>query len=245
LDSDDKFADNNTLKNLFDVIYKKETDVIINVNYIEFTDTGKTSILNSYNKNIILASPIAVIEEFNKSGMYLAGCFFVVKKKYLLANNLFFKKDITHEDEHWMPRVLFKTNEIAINHFSFYAYRVERTDSITSKISVKKLFDLLDIINDLLAWSKEEDNYTKEGCLYMQEKARALYCDIFKYSDTIKQRDKKAYYSIHKQLKNISKRIPNNYKSKYFLISKIFGIYNAELLHSLYIKIKNKLKKTS
>jgi len=240
LDSDDKLADNNTLKNLYNVIQIKETNVIINVNSIEFTDAGITSIMNSYSKDIVFANPTVIIDGFNKSGMYLAGCFFVVRKEYLLTNNLFFKKNIIHEDEHWMPRVLFKTNEITVNHYLFYAYRVGRNDSITSNISVKKLLDLLDIINDLLTWSKEENNYSKEGCLYMKEKAKALYCDVFKYSDIIKHQDKKAYYNIHKQLKNISKRIPNNFKSKYILLTRIIGLYNTELLHKLYIKIKNK-----
>jgi len=79
----------------------------------------------------------------------------------------------------------------------------------------------------------------------MAEKAKALYYDVFKYSDEIKKQDIKSYYNIHKQLKNISNRIPINYKRKYYLILKIIGIYNTGLLRSLYINVKNKLKKTS
>ena len=243
LDSDDKLTNNDTLKNLFDVIQKYKTDVIININFIEFTDTGNISIKNNYSKDIILANPIEIIKRFNNSGMYLAGCFFVTKKEYIIKNNLFFKRDILHEDEHWMPRVLFKTNVIAVNHYPFYAYRVKRDGSITSKISIKKLFDLLDIINDLLSWAKEINNYPEEGRIYMQEKARALYLDVFRFSDTIKHQDKKAYYNIHKQLKDISKSIPVNYKNKYYLILRIIGIYNTEYLYILYLKIKNKLRK--
>jgi len=245
LDSDDKFVDNNTLTNLYNVIQGKEIDVIINVNNIEFTDTGNVIKINKYCKDIIHDNPIVIIDGFNKSNMYLAGCFFVIKKEYLIKNNLFFKKGIIHEDEHWMPRVLFKSNEIAVNHYPFYAYRVERDDSLTSKISIKKLFDLLDITNDLLSWSKEKNNYPKEGRLYMQEKARALYLDVFRFSDKIKLHDKKAYYDIHKQLKNISRKISVNYKNKYYLISKIIGIYNSEYLHILFLKIKSKLIKIS
>jgi glycosyltransferase involved in cell wall biosynthesis len=245
LDSDDKFQDKETLKNLYDVIQKYETDVIINVNTIEFNDNGEILLINNFCKAILLALPNDIINEINKNNMYFTAWLFAVKKEYILKNNLFFKKGIIHEDEHWMPRVLFKTNEIAINHYPFYAYRVGRKDSITSIISIKKLFDLLDIINDLLIWSKEKNNYPKEGCLYMEEKARALYRDIYIFSNTIKQQDEKTYNNIHKQLKNISKKMPINYKSKYFLVSRIIGIYNTELLHSLYTKIRNKLKETS
>ncbi|WP_461246054.1 glycosyltransferase family 2 protein [Treponema sp. R6D11] len=237
LDSDDKLQNNDTLNNLYEVIQKYKTDVIVNVNIIEFSNDGKSSFIYKFSKDIVLASPNEIINEFNKTGMYFAGCFFLLKKDYLVKNNLFFKKGITHEDEHWMPRVLFKTREIAVNHYPFYSYRVARDDSITSNISAKKLFDLLDIINDLLVWSKEEDNYTKEGCLYMQGKAIALYYDVFKFSEAIKHKNKKAFYNIHKQLKSISKRIPNNFKGKYLLFTKIIGLYNTEVLRRFYIRI--------
>jgi len=243
LDSDDKLANNDTLKKLLEVIHKYNTDVVINSNFIEFTDNGKTIIKNNFNKDIQLSVPNVIINEFKKPGMYLAGWLFVLRKEYLINNHLFFKKGILHEDEQWMPRVFYKTKNIAINHYPFYAYRIERDGSITSKISAKRLLDLLDIINDLLVWSKENENYTTEGCLYMQEKAIALYYDVYKFSDIIKHQDKKAYYNIHKQLINISKRIPVNYNRNYFFISMIIGTYNTKLLYGFYMKIKNKLKK--
>jgi len=240
LDSDDKLTDNDAIKNLFDVIQEYKTDVITNANFIEFTDNGKRIIKNEFNSEIALTEPNVIIKEFNKPGMYLAGWSFVLKKDYLVKNNLFFKKGILHEDMHWWPRVLFKTKEIAVNHYPFYSYRVERIGSTMYKISSKRLFDLIDIINDLLTWSKEENNYQKEGCLYMREKARAIYYDIFKYNDEIKRQDRKVYYNIHKQLKILSKRIPNNSKEKYFLLSEIIGSYNMGLLYKTYMKIKIK-----
>jgi glycosyltransferase involved in cell wall biosynthesis len=243
LDSDDKFTDNNTLRNLFEVIQTYKTDVIINVNNIEFTDTGKVSLLNRYRKDIVITSPDEIPKDFLKVNMYWAGCFFVVKKEYLIKNNLFYKKGILHEDEHWIPRVLFKTKEIAINHYPFYAYRIERDGSTMSKVSVKRLYDLLDITNDLLIWSKEENNYTKEGCAFMKENAKDIYNVVFRLSDTIKYQDKKAYYNIHKIFKNISTRIPENYNGKRLLISKIIGPYNTDLLYRLYINIKMHLAK--
>ena len=241
LDSDDLFTDNDTLKYLYDVIQKHKTDVIININIIEFTDDGKYSSIYKFNKDIVLAPPNVIIDEFNRTGMYFALCFFVLNREYLIRNNLFFKKGILYEDEHWMPRILYRTKEIAVNHYPFYSYRKEREGStMSSNVTVKRIFDLLDIINDLLAWSKEEDSYTKEGCLYMQGKAIALYFDVFKFSDTIKHQDKEAFYNIHKQLKIISKRLPNDFKGIYLLFTKIIGLYNTEALRRLYIKIKNK-----
>jgi len=83
LDSDDKLADIDTLKHLFDVIHIYKTDVIINVNITEFTDDGKSLSIYKLCKDIILISPNEIIDEFNKTGMYFAGCFFVLKKRIL------------------------------------------------------------------------------------------------------------------------------------------------------------------
>jgi len=242
LDSDDKLMDNNTLRNLFNIIQEYKTDVILNVNFYEFTDTGGKSLINNFNKDIVLGSPKTILEYFHKAGMYLAGCMFCCKKDYLIKNNLFFKKDILHEDEHWMPRVLFRTQKIAINRYPFYAYRVGRVGSITSQVTAKRLLSLFDIANDLLVWSKEEESYTKEGCAFMQERAELLYDRVYELSDTIKLQDKKAYRSIQKKLYKMYKRMPNyiKLKVKRLLVSRIIDPYNTKLLYRLSIKTKNK-----
>lgn len=241
LDSDDKLADNDTLKNLFDVINKYDTEVIINVNYTEFTDNGEISYFNRYNKDIVFDSPNAIMEGYKNNNMYLAGCFFTVKKDYLINNNLFFKIGILHEDEHWMPRVLFKTKNIAVNHYPFYAYRVQREGSIMSKVSVKRLLDLLDTINDLLVWSKEEETYTTEGCAFMLDRAKIIYDKVYTLNDTIKHQDKNNYHIIRKKLIDVFNRFPNDYKGKRLFVSNIIGSYNTEILFRIYIKIKKKL----
>jgi len=238
LDSDDKLADIDTLKNIFTVIQKYKTDVIINTNFIEFTDNGKITIKNGFNKEIVLAAPSLITNEFCEPGMYLAGCFFILKKDYIKNNNLFFKKGILHEDEHWMPRVLFRTKEIAVNHYPFYAYRVERDGSIMSKVTVKRLFDLLDTINDLLSWSKKENIYTKEGCAFMLNRAKIIYGRVNELNDTIKHQDKKYYNKISRKLKKIFNRFPKDYEGRKLIISNIIGPYFTELIYKIYIWIK-------
>jgi glycosyltransferase involved in cell wall biosynthesis len=242
LDSDDKFIDNDSLKNLYYVIQKYETDVIININFTEFTDDGKVSLKNTYSKDIVLASPEIIIEGFQNTNCYLAGCFFTVKYNYLRRNNLLFKKNIFHEDEQWMPRVLFRTQKIAINHSPFYAYRTQRNNSITSTLSAKRLFDLLEIINDLLVWSKDKINYSKEGCTFMRERAKIIYNKVYKLNDEFMHQDKKTYIIINNKLKRICNKLPYNYKGKRLLISKFIGKYNTDLLYIFYIKLKSKFK---
>ena len=239
LDSDDKFADKNVLQNLFDVIQKYKTDVVVNVNLLTFTDDGEKELFDGYDKSIAIASPNCIVTGFNKALMYMAGCFFVLNREYLIKNDLFFKKGILHEDEHWMPRVLFTTQQISVNHSPFYAYRTGRDGSITEKLSPQRLFDMLSIADDLFEWSKDEKTYAKDGCRIMKDRALTFCEAVFTRSDEIKRQDKNAYRSICKELSQKIKKFSKFYSMrKYLKIAAFFGVDNAKLLLKLHAKIK-------
>jgi len=200
LDSDDKLADDETLQNLSDVIQEHKTDVILNVNWFEFTDNGSRTLKNSFDKDINSGSPKEITIAFEKAALYGTAWLFVPSREHIINNNLFFKKGLLHEDEHWMPRLLFTTKQIAVNHSLFYAYRVGREGSIMMSLTPKRLFSLLKIVDDLLEWSKDEETYTKEGCYYMQQKAMVLLGVSFGYSDKIKDQDETVYPALCKEM---------------------------------------------
>jgi len=245
LDSDDKFADVDALQNLFNVIQKYKTNVVVNVNLLTFTDDGNVSFKNGYDKNIFIAAPKEIYDEFCRTYQttIFAGWDFVVSREHITKNNLFFKKGILHEDEHWMPRVLFTTPQIAVNHSLFYAYRVAREGSIMANVSSQRLFDKLSVADDLFEWSKDEETYTKDGCRIMKERAIIFYEAVFMSSDEIKRLDKNAYRSICKKL---SQKIRVFSKTcsmrKLLIITAFFGVDNAKLLLKMYTKIR-RLKK--
>jgi len=242
LDGDDKFADNNALKNLFNVIQKNKTDVIVNVNWLKFADNGEKIFCNNYNKNISLVAPKEIAYNFEKSSMTMAGWLFVLKKEYLVKNDLFFKKGILHEDIHWMPRVLFRTQLIAINHLPFYAYRILVENSITAVINAKRLYDLLDIIYNLFEWSGDRI-YTEDGRNYMIRLTNKIYRYICDLAVKIKPRDKKNYQEICKILPKRLKKTFRYSKSKLNIIIIILGFDKAMVLQQLYSKLKKNIKR--
>ena len=240
LDSDDKFADKNVLQNLFDVVQKYKTNVVVNVNFFTFTDDEKKELFNRYDKNIAIASPKCIVDGFNNALMYMAGWLFVLNREHLIKNDLFFKKGLLHEDEHWIPRVLFTTQQISVNHSPFYAYRTGRDGSITEKLSPQRLFDMLSIADDLFEWSKDEKTYAKDGCRIMRDRA-LVFCEaVFMRSDEIKRQDKIAYRSICKNLSQKIKKFSKTYYplKKNLKVVAFFGVDNARLLLKLYAKIK-------
>jgi glycosyltransferase involved in cell wall biosynthesis len=245
LDSDDKFANDDALQNLFGVIQKYKTDVVVNVNLLTFTGDGNVSFKNGYDKSISVAAPKEIYDEFYRTCpmTIFAGWDFVVNREHIIKNNLFFKKGILHEDEHWMSIVLFTTQQIAVNHSPFYAYRTVRDGSIMANVSPKRLFDKLSIADDLFELSKDEKTYTKDGCHIMKHRT-IIFCEaVFTSSDEIKRQDKSAYRSICKELsqkvKKFSKTCP---MPKYLIITAFVGVDKAKLLRKLYAKIRG-LKK--
>ena len=246
LDSDDKFADDNALQNLFNVIQKYKTDVVVNVNYVMFTGEGERKQFDKYDKNITVATPEHIVAGFNKALMNMVGWFFVLNKEHLIENDLFFKKGILHEDEHWMPRVLFTTQQIAVNHMPVYAHRIGREGSIMANMSPKRVFDILSIIGDLSEWSKDKKTYSKDGCFFMKKRAVFLCEVVFGYSDEIKWLDKKSYNVICKMLSQKIKELIGYYPmQKILIIAAFLGVDNAKLLKRNYSILKKNVKGVS
>ena len=61
----------------------------------------------------------------------------VIRRTFLMKNELFFKEGILHEDEEFTPRLLLKAHHVICSNVHFYHY-VIRDDSITTKSNKKK-----------------------------------------------------------------------------------------------------------
>lgn len=70
------------------------------------------------------------------------------KRDFLLKNQLYFKVGYLHEDEDWLPRVLFKAKKIIFYPESFYYYCLNE-QSITQNKKDKNYTDLIQIVKDL------------------------------------------------------------------------------------------------
>lgn len=66
---------------------------------------------------------------------YQAGWLYILNRDFLIKNSLFFKKDLLHEDEEWIPRIILSLSEgqnIGVVSFPLYRYRLNRCGSITN-----------------------------------------------------------------------------------------------------------------
>lgn len=146
LDSDDKLANKDVIKNLVDFIVKEKPTITFCNQVRRFSKDSENPV---FEKTINDETKYTSNELFNlasKKHYLFAAWLFVVSRHFLIENNLFFKKGLLHEDMEWIPRVLCADNENKISLYTgpFYLYRYNPS-SITGSFTQKR-FDSLEYI---------------------------------------------------------------------------------------------------
>nr|WP_317354374.1 glycosyltransferase family A protein [uncultured Agathobacter sp.] len=229
LDSDDGLAPN-ALVNLKRLIIKYNPDIIIN-RRASFTGKMQSYKECSYYFEIEKMHTMSKVMQYKRVQQYkdcwLGAWLFVIRREYILNNNLFFYKGILHEDEEWVPRVFFSDGNMIYNNCLLYLNRINRTGGITSTYNIKREFDLLKI-DDLLKDEFEKDKYSNEVRGIINIRRQSIYFRIV--NDLKYYRKDKKYLELvelideHKNILNNSKK-PNHRVLR--LMIKMFGIEKA------------------
>jgi glycosyltransferase involved in cell wall biosynthesis len=236
LDSDDLFAAGDALINLYDIIKSTDAPVIFNSNLTLFTNNGDKLSYDGLKGTHDRYTPIRFYKKARSNGrLILAGCLFTIQRDFLLKNDLFFKKGIFHEDEHWFPRVIALADMIAINHGLFYAYRRGRIDSITATSNPKRLFDVILIIKEFMTVSKKTDCPIENKKIFHWHAAQ-LWTGIYMQLPSVLDSDSKQFNEILNNLDETKNILFAGRNVKYIL----FGI----LLFFMGIRRFHNIKKT-
>ena len=161
----------------------------------------------------------------------------IIKREFLIENNLFFKEGITSEDNEWMLRLLRVLKSVKIIDYPLYMYRTGRVGSITNTIKRKNISDVLDIIQASINYygqlevSKELLRYEYCYCAYLWFCALGLSVKIPKreYQDLIAKFKATAVVCEYSNSKKT--------KLAYF-VYKLLGMNGVKNILGLYIKLK-------
>lgn len=229
LDSDDGLAPEAFI-NLEKLIRKYNPDIIMNRRAV-FTDKINNYKECDYYFDIEKFRDISRAMQYKKIQQYkdcwLCAVLFVIKREYILNNDLYFYRGILHEDEEWVPRVFFSNGRIVYNNCLLYLVRINRAGGITSTYNIKREFDLLKI-DDLLKDEFEKDKYSNEVRGIINIRRQSIYFRIV--NDLKYYRKDKKYLELvelideHKNILNNSKK-PNHRVLR--LMIKMFGIEKA------------------
>jgi glycosyltransferase involved in cell wall biosynthesis len=184
LDSDDLFFSNEALKNLYERTEKLKNDVIYNSNINLFNETDSLQ-CDYIDKRVLICEPQKFYRESEKDDRTLSTAWlFVVKRDFIYRHDLFFREGILLEDMHWSPRVIAFADTIAINHSPFYAYRQQRTGSLTALKTPKLLYDGLLVLRDMIDWITTK--YRNERCkIILEWRAAQFWYALFSMSASL------------------------------------------------------------
>ena len=143
VDSDDFLTDNGFLSSMSDLISRIEVDFIAYLP-IEYSFDRKTVVKNNdpcgMPLNRIINAKDVLNDLYSKDNPYTTMAQTkIIKRDYLLKNELFFTNGIYHEDDDWIVRVLFTYPKIYITDIVGYGYR-HRENSIIHTSNSSKIF---------------------------------------------------------------------------------------------------------
>lgn len=145
----------------------------------------------------------------------------VVNREFFVKSALYFRNGFIHEDEHYMPRLVAMAKSIRIINFNWYDYYV-RGGSIITNFSNKNVTHLLDNMKDLMEYT----NNLKCGEVLktaLRAHITRTSCGALTKANRIKKQDRKQYYIILKQYKDLFKKAYNTKQKITFALIKIFG----------------------
>lgn len=160
VDSDDFWVDKYQLEQLMQTVSLNPACDFIGFNcsyYYSEQDLFKkwipfpATILNSFDKNLITYELVA-------SGTFpMSACLKVVKREFLVDNNIVFKVGILSEDIPWFIKLLNKSSQCVFVNQYIYAYRQNVNGSISNSFNERSFESILEIIDEEL---KMIDSYS-------------------------------------------------------------------------------------
>ncbi len=229
VDSDD-YISSNACETLYSNGIENNLDIVV-ADAVK-VENNKETIMSHREKSLdkILDGSSFLKEQLNSHSMYMAAWLNLYRKDFLLKNQLFFKKDILHEDEQWTPRVFLKAEKVKYVKLPFYYYIIRENSITKKKDRSKNGIDLINTCYELeTIYEKIDDVELKEllnnylvmlflnaihlGDLY-DKKYNNVYSKKFLLGKSLTRKNKikatlfilnkKIYRSINNAIKNLS-----------------------------------------
>jgi glycosyltransferase involved in cell wall biosynthesis len=227
IDGDD-FILQGVLKDIYFFLKSNDVDIYITnmieefENNLEYKDI---EIVNNYTDYISKDDIITTV--FSKSSNTWPSVRYILKKEFVLKNNLRFQKNTLHEDVRWTTEIFLLAEKIYYSNQYYYVHRLFRTGSITTKMNIKRVFDvfyLVDYCLDLINQTSIIEIKTKKA---IQERLSLSAFGMLRFSYKV---DKNQQYKVIKDIK--SKIIIFSYSKKlkhrlFFYTAKILGVKTA------------------
>ena len=168
LDADDFIIDKMICQNCIEKINREQLDMVLfSYQYLN-NRAGKFGDAQSYNKSLeVITDGNQLFYEMIRSGVFPASpCFKVIRREFLLSNQLFFKGKMIAEDVEWFVRLIICIKRFGLLNNPAYIYRKFVPDSVTFSMSIEKCRHFLDMIIESLNSIQNVNNHRMKEALY-------------------------------------------------------------------------------
>lgn len=194
VDSDDTLLPN-ALNDVLEAINnRKNIDIVATVLQCKRESTGVEFL--EYNANYIVDTGRDYMFSGNNKGAIQR---FIIRRQYLLDNNIMFMPGVYHEDGAYSHKLLYPAKSLYVLPEPVYCYLLRSQGSIMSTRNPKANYDLVKIYRELIEYCQR--NVSKEDeWRFRASIAECLYCSIEFSRKEIFTDEFNAFYQDHKQL---------------------------------------------
>lgn len=151
IDSDDYFKSSSTLMSLMEVLASEPGLDVLGYNYYKFYGDScsytasapfPANVLNQSDKGQIIINLVS-------AGIFpISACLKLIKRNFLIENNIYFPLNTISEDIPWFMNLYEKLHSIKFVNIYAYVYRQNVTGSITNGFSPKVYYDVFQILEN-------------------------------------------------------------------------------------------------
>ena len=141
---------------------------------------------------------------------------YIVRREYILKNNLLFSQEHAYEDLLWTPSALYHAKTVEGIRTPFYSYLYKRKDSISTSFSVKSYYDKLygcqsvsrflhenHISREIAHTIKGKLNYIYSSLLFEAwrlepRKRKEIWKELREYKDILKYSDRTVHRILYR-----------------------------------------------
>lgn len=230
VDSDD-YVNTDNLYKVIEFLRCNDLDVIMGDYYEVIED--ETKIIHNCNSKIIRSVDKKILKEiFNEFNGLWPAWKNIVKKEFLIKNNIIFKEEFLHEDIDFTTRILLNMENYAYIDVPWYYYRTQRVGSIMNKRNFKSLNDILEIVIELNEYIDELNLDCDLNNVIKNRLRKNIYMSI----NLVKKANKDELNNLINILnhnKNILCKTDNYKHNIFYYFYKIFGIKKSVYLCNL------------
>lgn len=158
LDGDDALADNAIDSFISSVRVEDEYDYIIG-NYKVLYSDDSNYISKRYDKRVEYCGNDEIIRAFVEEWIPIMAWNKLVKRDFILSNNLYFKEGILHEDELWSFTMILNSKKVLMLGDTTYSYFVREGSIMTSpEKTIKKVESMSEIFKSMVSYSSNLSN---------------------------------------------------------------------------------------